>query len=130
MIYTKTEHSLIGEVVINDVDRAEHSASIRIAIFNEENFGKGYGSEAMLLALNYGFGMMNLHRIELGVFPFNDRVVHVYEKLGFQKEGIKRDGGYFHHQYYDLICMSLLENEFKAKYLSKKQGFQNVLRVI
>jgi len=31
--------------------------------------------------------MMNLHRIELGVFPFNDRAIHIYEKLGFQKEG-------------------------------------------
>ncbi len=56
------------------------------------------------------------------VYLFNDRAIATYEKIGFKREGIKRDGGYFHHQYYDLICMGVLEDEFRAKYLSELLG--------
>jgi RimJ/RimL family protein N-acetyltransferase len=77
------------------------------------SFGKGYGSEAMRLMLDYGFGILNLHRIELDVFAFNERAIRAYEKLGFQKEGIKRDCLFYEYEYHDAIIMSILADEFK-----------------
>ncbi|GAM15090.1 hypothetical protein SAMD00020551_3246 [Mesobacillus selenatarsenatis SF-1] len=38
--------------------------------------------------LDYGFGILNMHRIELEVFAYNPRAIHVYEKLGFKQEEI------------------------------------------
>lgn len=116
LIFSKETDKLLGEVVINDIYRNNRSANLRIAINKKEDFGKGYGSEAIILALNYGFAMLNLHRIELGVFPYNKRAIHVYEKIGFVREGIERDGWYFNHKYYDTINMSILEDEFREKY--------------
>jgi RimJ/RimL family protein N-acetyltransferase len=67
--------------------------------------------------LDYGFGIANLHRIELDVFAFNERAIRTYEKLGFQREGVKRDMLYYNHQYHDAILMSILEHEFREIHL-------------
>ena len=117
LIFSKQDNKLVGEVVINEVDRSNRCGNIRILINRKEDFSKGYGTEAMILALNYGFGMFNLHRIELEAYPFNNRAIHVYEKIGFKREGIRRDGAYYNHKYYDMITMSFLENEFRERYL-------------
>lgn len=116
LIFSKESDKIVGEVVINDIYRNNRSANLRIAVNKKEDFGKGYGTEAIVLALNYGFGMLNLHRIELDVFAFNQRAIQVYEKIGFVREGIRRDGWYFNNKYYDMITMSILEEEFREKY--------------
>ena len=104
----------VGEVVLNFIDAVNRSANIRIGLFDQRHFNKGYGSEAMSLMLEYGFGYLNLHRIELGVYAFNPRALHVYEKLGFKKEGVRRDMLYYNHRYVDEIVMSILEDEYRA----------------
>lgn len=121
LICDRESHKIVGEVVISDIYSNNRSAGTRIAIYRKENFNKGYGSEALILALGYGFGMLNLHRIELEVFPFNERGIHVYEKIGFKREGIKRDGAYYYNKYYDLITMSILEDEFREKYIDEDE---------
>lgn len=114
-IVSKENNDILGEVVINNIDWQNRSANIRIAIFDEKNYNKKYGSEAMALALDFGFGMYNLHRIELQVYSFNKRAIHVYEKLGFKKEGVLSECLYFDNQYHDAIVMSLLEAEFQNR---------------
>ena len=74
--------------------------------------------------------MLNLHRIELEVLTFNERAIHVYEKIGFNREGIKRDGCYFDHQYYDLITMSILEDEFRTKNLNSADRLQDIINFL
>ncbi len=127
LIFSKNSNKIVGEVVINDVSVKDRSANIRIGINKKEDFNKGYGSEAMILALNYGFGMFNLHRIELNVFEFNERAINVYEKLGFVKEGIKRDSLYFNHKYHNEIIMSILEEEFKQLYTNYDEDLKSLL---
>lgn len=104
--------TVTGEVVINQIDPDNRSANIRIALFDEQYFGKGLGSEALRLMLNYGFETLKLHRISLGVYTFNPRAIHVYEKLGFRREGALRDALYYDGAYHDEIVMSILEGEW------------------
>ncbi|PRR81188.1 GNAT family N-acetyltransferase [Clostridium vincentii] len=115
LILSKESNKILGEVVINDIYRNNRSANLRIVINKKEDFNKGYGSEAIILALIYGFGMINLHRVELEAFSFNTRAIHVYEKIGFKKEGIRRDGWFFNNKYYDMVTMGILEEEFREK---------------
>lgn len=107
------DDSLVGEVVINQIDEDNRSANIRIALFDSKYFGQGYGSEAMRLAINYGFKTLNLHRISLGVYDFNPRAIHVYEKIGFKREGILRDSLLWDGEYHDEYLMSILEDEWE-----------------
>lgn len=102
----------VGEVIINEMDEDNRSASIRIALFDPQYYGKGYGTEAMRLAVDYGFKQGNLHRISLGVYDFNPRAIHVYEKIGFKLEGTLRDTLLWEGEYVDEHIMSILETEW------------------
>ncbi|KQY82130.1 acetyltransferase [Paenibacillus sp. Root52] len=116
LIALQETDQVIGDIVLMDMHSKNRSAHLRIAIDNAEHQGKGYGSEAMLLLLDYGYGICNLHRIELEVYAFNERAIRTYEKLGFQREGISRDVLFYNHQYHDAIRMSMLEDEYRERY--------------
>ena len=108
---------LVGDIALNEMyNRVNRDANMRIAIFREENYGKGYGTEAIRLLLDFGFGILNLHRIELEVYTINPRAYRAYEKVGFKKEGVKRQNFYYDHQYYDSVIMSILEDEYRELY--------------
>jgi RimJ/RimL family protein N-acetyltransferase len=118
LIALQENDQVIGDIALMDIHTKNRSAHIRIAIDNKEHQGKGYGSEALLLMLDYGFGICNLHRIELEVYAFNQHAIRTYEKLGFQREGVRRDALYYNHQYHDAIQMSILEDEFRERHVS------------
>ena len=106
----------VGEVVLNEIDWQNRTANFRISLFAERYFGKGYGSQAIQLILKFGFENLDLHRIELEVYDFNPRARHVYEKVGFVQEGIKRDVLYWEGHYHSAIVMSMLKPEYETKY--------------
>ncbi len=103
----------VGELVLNDIDAENRSCNFRVALYGGNNFGRGIGSRAIPLILGYGFDVLHLHRIELEVFAFNPRAIHLYEKLGFVREGIKRDSLFWDGEYQDAICMAMLEGELR-----------------
>lgn len=103
----------LGEIVIMDIDTNNRSASIRIAMYSIERVNRGYGTEGMRLALNYGFTELNLHRISLEVYAFNPRAIHVYEKIGFKREGVLRDALFYEGAFHDAIMMAILEDEWQ-----------------
>lgn len=107
-----SENQIIGESVINEIDADSNSANFRIAIFNSANFGKGIGTEAIQMTLQFGFEKLNLHRIELEVFSFNKRAYASYRKTGFVEEGRRREAVFINGEYHDAIIMGILHNEF------------------
>ncbi|MFC4617639.1 GNAT family N-acetyltransferase [Camelliibacillus cellulosilyticus] len=115
-IVSQEDDQLVGDLALNNMQFSNNrDANFRIAIFDQFT-GRGYGSEAAKLMLDYGFGILNLHRVELEVYSINERAIHVYEKVGFKREGLKRENWYYNHQYYDSIIMSILEDEYRALY--------------
>jgi RimJ/RimL family protein N-acetyltransferase len=102
----------LGEVVLNQIDETNRNANFRIALKGSNYYGKGIGTEAARLMLEYGFNILELHRIDLEVFAFNPRAIHVYEKLGFKREGVRREVLLLNGTYHDAIVMGLLTNEF------------------
>lgn len=109
---------VIGDIAIQDIDRNNRTANMRIAIGDQAHQGQGYGREALLLMLDYGFGILNLHRMELEVFTYNKRAEHVYESIGFVREGVRRQVLFYNHEYHDAILMSMLESEYRERYWS------------
>ncbi|WP_420539509.1 GNAT family N-acetyltransferase [Paenibacillus polymyxa] len=122
LIALQEDDRVIGDIALQDMDSLNRSANIRIAINEQGNQGKGYGTEALVLMLGYGFGICNLHRIELNVFDFNEQAIRCYEKVGFQREGVQRDALYYNHQYHDSILMSMLQHEYCARYVEKAES--------
>lgn len=117
LIARRDDDQVIGDIQLGGIDTFNRSAYIRISLENPDSQGKGLGSEAMRLMLDYGFGILNLHRIELNVFAFNERAIRAYEKLGFQREGVQRQALYYQHAYHDSILMAMLADEYREKVL-------------
>lgn len=103
----------LGEIVLNEIDWKARNAGFRIALFNESLTNKGIGTQAIQMLLEFAFHILHLHRIELEVFDYNPRAKRVYEKCGFQVEGIKRESLCLKGEYHDVIMMSILEADYK-----------------
>lgn len=97
----------VGEIVLNDLDEANRVAGFRILI-GAQGRNRGLGTAAISLILDYAFTTTELHRIELEVFAFNPRAVHVYERAGFTFEGTRRDALIFDGRFVDAHFMSIL----------------------
>ncbi len=103
----------LGEAVLNEIEPIDRRASFRIALASIGLTGRGYGSEAAWLMLAHGFDALGLHRIELEVYAFNPRAIHAYEKLGFRREGVRRDALWQDGAFHDAIQMGMLEGELR-----------------
>lgn len=102
--------AFLGEAVINDFDPHNESASYRIWL-GPAHFGRGYGTEATGLVVNYAFDRIGLHRLELEVFDFNPRARRVYEKCGFVLEGTMRDALLWDGVFIDTQKMAILHTD-------------------
>lgn len=106
--------NIIGESVINEIDRELRSANFRIGIFHSDVCGKGIGTWAIRTTCEFAFETLRLHRLELDVFSFNPRAERAYLKAGFKREGILRDAVKDGNTYADDILMAMLEDEWRA----------------
>jgi RimJ/RimL family protein N-acetyltransferase len=102
--------TVVGESVLNDLDTGNHSCRFRIWISGVR--GKGLGTEATRLTLQHAFAEQGLNRVELEVFDFDPRARHVYEKVGFVHEGVKRQALLFDEEWVDAHLMSALASEW------------------
>lgn len=82
---------VIGLIDLFDFDPKNKKAGLGIVISKERNRNKGYGSEAITIFYEYAFSTLNLHQIYVNILEENIKSINVFEKLGFQKAGIKKD---------------------------------------
>ncbi len=90
------------------------SWEFRILIFDPEYLGKGVGTDATRLCVDYAFQRLNAHRIWLGVNKENVGAVNCYTKVGFKIEGELRDEIFCHGHYVNALRMGVLESEWKS----------------
>ncbi len=109
----KVTWTAIGNIQLMDFDWRIRKAEVGIMIGEKEQWDKGYGTEALQVILEHGFNTMNLNRIWLQVYDKNIRGFTAYKKAGFIEEGRMRQAHYQHGQYYDIIIMSVIREEWK-----------------
>ncbi len=103
---------LIGNCGLIDLDQTNGTAMVGIFIGDKAHRGMGYGTEAMRLLIDYGFQYLNLHNIALRVLAFNNVAIKCYEKIGFQRIGVRRQALNRERQRHDEIYMDLLAEDF------------------
>ncbi|WMC91642.1 UDP-4-amino-4,6-dideoxy-N-acetyl-beta-L-altrosamine N-acetyltransferase [Kineothrix sp. MB12-C1] len=81
----------IGSVYFRDIDKDKKEAEYGIFIGEDDASGKGYGTEAAHLAVEYAFGELGLKRLVLRVFADNKAAVASYSKAGFVQESVLKD---------------------------------------
>nr|WP_299068895.1 GNAT family N-acetyltransferase [uncultured Allomuricauda sp.] len=85
------EDRCIGLIDLFDFDPKNRRAGIGIVISNSENRNKGLGAEAITLLSNYAFSTLDLHQLYANILSDNSASIHLFEKLGFDKVGLKRE---------------------------------------
>jgi len=113
IVETLAETRPIGSLGLHHSAPENRCAGLGIAIGETDFLDGGYGTDAMRVACRYGFEMMNLNRIELTVYDWNSRAIRVYEKVGFQHEGVLRDGMFKEGRWQQLVFMGLLKGELR-----------------
>lgn len=103
----------IGSTGFHHIDWKDRIGEFGIMIGDKTQWGKGYGYEATLLVLRYGFNDLNLNKIFLYAIETNTRGIHTYEKAGFVHEGRLRQDIYKNGRYLDVFVMSVLRSEWK-----------------
>ncbi len=111
-IEIKKTKELIGTISLFKINKVSRHAELGIAIYSSKHHGKGYGTEAMKFILQYGFQVLNLETIHLGVCEFNKPARHVYEKVGFKKQGRKRNFVFREGKSYDLLLYDITKKEW------------------
>ncbi|MDV2682933.1 GNAT family protein [Alkalihalophilus lindianensis] len=112
LIEEKESKLSLGVTSLIHIDYKNRNAECIIDIGEKDYWGKGYATEALKLLLDYAFLELNLHRISLKVFSFNERAIGVYCKLGFKQEGVSRQSLYREGKWHDIIHMGILREEY------------------
>jgi diamine N-acetyltransferase len=118
-IVLKEGSRVIGECGLLRMFRPWRCTDMTVIVGEKDVWGKGYGSEAGRLLLDYAFEQLGFHRISICVVGFNERALKFWEGLGFKKEGVERDGYYCDGEFSDFVMMSILEDEFKTSRKAK-----------
>jgi RimJ/RimL family protein N-acetyltransferase len=109
----EAEGRLVGLINLRDVDAVNRRADLGIALLPDE-FGKGYGSDAIRVLLEYAFVHLNLHKMCLDTLATNDRGLRAYLACGFVEEGRLREHEWDAGSYSDLVLMGVLRDEWLA----------------
>ena len=114
------QESIIGTVGLAEIEWPNRVAWLGIGIGNPDDWGKGYGTEATKLIIDYAFKELNLIKLQLTVFDFNDRAITLYEKMKFIKEGtfrqfLERDGKRYDIRYHAADGLSDMIDSQHAK---------------
>jgi RimJ/RimL family protein N-acetyltransferase len=118
-IYELATSRPVGNTGLEHIDQQNRTAELGLLIGEKKCWGKGYGTEAVSLMLDYGFTGLGLHSIMLHYYSCNQRAGRAYSRAGFKAIGRRREALYRGGRYYDLVYMDCLANDFSSPVLGK-----------
>ena len=74
--------------------------------------GRGYATEAVRGLLDQLFGERNLHRVSAECDARNTASARLLERVGFQREGLRRSNSWFKGEWTDDLLFGLLRTDY------------------
>lgn len=104
----------VGNVGLKQYDPQQGTSECFIEIGESSYRGRGIGTAAMCMLLDYGFKKLNLREIRLEVLEFNHAAIRVYDRIGFSQTGVT--GWHFdcRNQYWRVLGMSITSKHWKT----------------
>jgi RimJ/RimL family protein N-acetyltransferase len=110
------QDKIIGHIELNNIDWQNRAATVSKVLIGPDEFrGLGIGQKMVAALLEYAFGELKLHRVDLKVFDDNQSAIKCYKQIGFLIEGHLRDFRKFGDSYKSSFLMSILETDWKTK---------------
>lgn len=117
-IYERDDWRAIGTTALAEIDYRNRTATFGILIGEPDARGKGYGTAATALTIDYAFTALGLHNVLLTVAEFNHAGRRAYEKVGFNECGRRRECRWMAGRLWDTIYMECLASEFVSPVLA------------
>lgn len=108
----EADGKFIGQCALFQFDDIAHTCALGITIGDKAYWGRGYGTDALRLLLDYAFRLRNLRRVYLTVNGTNERAIRAYRRCGFVEEGRLRGHVWSDGEYIDLVYMGILRDEW------------------
>jgi RimJ/RimL family protein N-acetyltransferase len=105
---------LVGSCQLHSIHGVHRSAELQIRIGSAEARGRGIGTEAIRLLLQYGFQKLDLHRIYLYVFESNEPARRLYARVGFRTEGVLMEAARIDDSWRAVLLLAILRSEYAA----------------
>jgi len=116
IIETIDEGKPIGTIQLYDFNEVDQSCKLGIRIGDRDYWGKGYGEDAIKTLLRYAFYELDIFRVSLKLYEYNERACKCYLKCGFKYEGRTRKSAFIDGKFYDEIIMGVLKSEFISQF--------------
>ena len=100
----------VGAASLYDFDLFAGHAEAGISLLPTAR-GRGIGTAAIALLVEFGFARRNLRRIHLQAIASNTAALRAYEKAGFLIEGRQREHAWVRGRYEDIVRMGILRSE-------------------
>jgi len=81
----------VGAAFISGIDRDNRRAQWAFYLADPRTRGRGVGSAVEVLVLNHAFDVLHLHKLMCEVLSFNQAVIAMHRKFGFQPQGVLRE---------------------------------------
>ena len=104
---------IVGHISLGGISKKNRSGRISRVLVDPAYQGKGYCSQMVKAVLKIAFEDLQLHRVCLGVYDFNEAAIRCYQKAGMVIEGTNRDCLLFNGKWWSLVEMSMLEEEWE-----------------
>ena len=102
----------VGQTAFFRIDYISRAAIFYLAILDPIYWSRGLGTEATQLMVDYAFKTLNLNRIQLHVCAENIPAIKIYQRVGFQKEGVLRQAMFRNGGYFDFWVMGILRDDW------------------
>jgi UDP-4-amino-4,6-dideoxy-N-acetyl-beta-L-altrosamine N-acetyltransferase len=113
-IALKQNDRLIGLTGFHEIDFRNRHCLFGISIGDKELQGQGHGTAVTRLLVGHAFETMNLNRVQLLVYEYNEPAIKAYTRAGFKKEGVLRQENFREGRYWDTWVMAILRDEWRA----------------
>lgn len=101
----------VGNCGLHGIDFVDRVARLGIVIGRRDQWGRGFGSEAVRLLCQHAFDTLDLRKLLFSCFATNDRGLHLARQFGFQLEGRLREQVFVEGQWVDLLLLGLLRSD-------------------
>ncbi len=100
----------IGNASLHDIDWVSRTASFGLFIGEPTAWNRGFGRDAVTTLVRFAFDEMNLHKVKINVFDYNEKAKHLLETLGFVQEGKLVREFYREGDWKDIVILSIFRD--------------------
>jgi diamine N-acetyltransferase len=118
-LYDLSDGAPVGTAGLMAIDWRMSRATFGIAL--GERRGRGLGTDATRLTLDWAFNMLGLHSVMLTVLPTNTAAIRAYEKAGFKRIGLRRDALSVMGRRGDELLMDAVADDFESPVLAARR---------